>query len=157
MALMADLSHTSFRRSRQNPKSEAEIAVEREAVNRRLAGIINAKPVATPPEFASAQENRRRQPRKTTFKLARIFVNKIDSIRCVIINLSADGARISIEGDFDMPQYVVLKFEETGIQKKARIAWQHENEFGLSFLREEKTKAEKSDSAIGYKSDDYSF
>jgi PilZ domain len=157
MALMADLSHTSFRRSRQNSKSEAESAVEREAVNRRLAGIINAKPVATPPEFAGAQENRRRQPRKTTFKLARIFVNKIDSIRCVIINLSADGARISIEGDFDMPQYVVLKFEETGIKKKARIAWRHENEFGLSFLREEKTEAEKSDSAIGYKSDDYSF
>ncbi|VAW05030.1 hypothetical protein MNBD_ALPHA05-1105 [hydrothermal vent metagenome] len=148
MALMADLSHTSFRRSRQNPKSEAEIAVEREAVNRRLAGIINAKPVATPPEFAG--EDKRRQPRKTTFKLARIFVNKIDSIRCVIINLSADGARISIEGDFDMPQYVVLKFEETGIQKKARIAWQHENEFGLSFLREEKTEAEKSDSDIHY-------
>jgi PilZ domain len=150
MALMADLSHTSFRRSRQNAKSEAEVAVEREAVNRRLAGIINAKPVATPPEFAGAQENRRREPRKTTFKLARIFVNKIDSIRCVIINLSADGARISIEGDFDMPQYIVLKFEETGIQKKARIAWQHENEFGLSFLREEKTEAEKSDNDIHY-------
>jgi PilZ domain-containing protein len=148
MALMADLSHTSFRRSRQNPKSEAEIAVEREAVNRRLAGIINAKPVAIPPEFAG--EDKRRQPRKTVFKLARIFVNKIDSIPCVIINLSADGARISIEGDFDMPQYIVLKFEETGIKRKARIAWQHENEFGLSFLREEKTEAEKSDSDIHY-------
>ncbi len=148
MALMADLSHTSFRRSRQDHKSEAEIAVEREAVNRRLARIINAKPVSASPEFAG--EDKRRQPRKTVFKLARIFVNKIDSIACVIINLSADGARISIENEFDMPQYVVLKFEETGIQKKARIAWQHENEFGLSFLREEKTEAEKSDSDIHY-------
>ncbi len=154
---MADLSHTSFRRSRQNHKSDAELAVEREAVNRRLAGIINAKPVTTPPEFTGAQENRRRQPRKTTFKLARIFVNKIDSIRCVVINLSADGARISIEGEFDMPQFVVLKFEETGIQKKARVAWQHENEFGLSFLRTEKTEAEKPDDKIHYKSDGYSL
>ncbi len=157
MALMADLSHTTFRRSRQNKKSEAEIAVEREAVNRRLAGIINAKPVAVPPEFAGEEKNRRSQPRKTVFKLARVFVNKIDSIRCVIVNLSADGARISIEGEFDMPQYVVLMFEETGIKKKARIAWQHENEFGLSFLRKEKTEAEKSDSDIQYKSDGYSL
>ncbi len=155
---MADLSHTGFRgNGRQNQKSEAELAAEREAVNRRLADIVNTKPPAALSGLFDENECRRRQPRKSVFRLARIFVNKIDSVRCVVINLSADGARVSIEGDFDMPQFVVLKFEESGIKKKARVAWQHQNEFGLSFLRKEKTEeeADQPKSEIHYVSKDF--
>jgi|GEM_PF-1540339 len=155
---MADLSHTGFRSNeRANQKSEADLAAEREAINHRLAGIVNAKPLPVPPEFADKTECQRRTPRKSVFKLARIFVNKIDSVRCVVINLSADGARISIEGEFNMPPFVVLKFEESGIKKKARVAWQHNNEFGLSFLRKEKIEieAEQAENAVHYDPRDF--
>ncbi len=152
---MADLSHTGFGRARNGKQAcEAEIDAERDAINRRLAAITQSRAPASTGDLPGENNTRRRSPRKNVVKLARIYLNKIDFIRCVVINLSADGARIQLEDDHDVPQFFELRFEESGIQKKAKIAWRHKNEFGLSFLRKDK-KEEKADNGIHYRTTDY--
>ena len=104
--------------------------------------------MAAPPELSDNQE-RRRAERKSVLKLARVYVNKIDYRRCVILNLSADGARIAFEEECELPTHIVLKFEQSGVKKLARIAWQHKNEFGLSFQKAEEEDL-KDDDDYGY-------
>lgn len=127
---MADLSHKSFRYPLDNTgKTDAETAAAREFVSKRLAAITRAKPVQ--------KTQVERAPRKSVYKLAKLFTSKIDSVRCVVVNLSADGARVTMEDAYDLPEIVVLRFEQTGVKKKARIAWRQDREIGLSFIKDE--------------------
>ena len=132
---MADLSHKSFRYPLGTTgKTDEEVAAAREFVSKRLAAITSAKPVKTQVE---------RAPRKPVYKLAKLFISKIDSVRCVVVNLSADGAKVTLEGAYDLPDVVVLRFEQTGVKKKARIAWRQDRDIGLSFIKEEKPEEQE--------------
>jgi PilZ domain-containing protein len=136
---MADLSQKSFgHRARLNDKAEAELMQAREFVAKRLSAISNAKPVMCPTAAAALRAHRERAPRKTVYRLASLFTSKMDSVRCVVVNLSADGARITMEDTYELPEFVMLRFDQSGVKKKARIAWRQDRDIGLSFIKEER-------------------
>ena len=135
---MADVSQKSFKnRARLNGKPDSEFSQTQEFVAKRLAAISKAKLVTCPKATAALTQHQVRAPRTTVYRLATLFLAKMDSERCVIVNLSADGARITMEGIFELPETVVLRFDQSGVRKKARIAWRQDRDIGLSFIKDE--------------------
>ncbi len=143
---MADLSQNSFkRRDQHHGKTDAEIAEAREFVAKRLSTISNAKPVTCPTATAALREHRERTHRKTSYLLASIFTSGIDGIRCVVVNLSADGARITMEDNYELPELISLRFEQSGVERRARIAWRQDLEIGLSFIKDDNDEETRND------------
>lgn len=135
---MVALSHDSFKRSKRGiGKAGPDLSAEQDFVAKRLAAITNAKPLACPPATTTNKARRERLTRHSVFRLARIFISKMDSIRCVVVNLSADGARITMEDAYALPDTVTLRFDQSGVRRKARVAWRQDRDIGLCFIKDE--------------------
>jgi len=128
-------AHKIFFRAARQKEAEQERAAERALVAERLAGIAKS---AGGPETDKPPE-RRKSERKSVFLQAQLITESLDCIHCNVVDLSADGARIALAGNHDVSRYVTLKYERSGITKKARVAWRHNNELGLAFRADEKT------------------
>ena len=138
---MADSSQKSFKnRARLNGKLDEELAQAEDFVAQRLSAITKAKPVTCPEATATLRQNKPRAPRTTVYRLATLFVNSMDSERCIVVNLSADGARITMEDVIDLPETVVLRFDQSGIRKNARVVWRQDRDAGLCFIKNEETE-----------------
>lgn len=111
---------------------------DKERIANRLAAISSAAPqvndarIPEPKKRGSPQ----RAARDPVFRPGKLYLSKSHHLRCVIRNVSATGAYIHMEGVHTLPQIVVLRFEQTGIVKKARVVWQNETEVGLAYLTE---------------------
>ncbi len=59
-------------------------------------------------------------------------------IECVLKDISASGARITIAVPEVVPDYFFLKIEElnTQIMPKCRVRWRMRNDVGLEFFRQ---------------------
>lgn len=141
---MVDLSHNAFGRAKGKAADDAAKAF----VARRLKAITNAKPVALPP-MAARSDRRKDSARQSVFRLARLFTSRFDSVRCVVVDLSADGARVAMEGAYTLPEEVTLSFDQSCVKRKARIAWRHDRELGLEFIKDEKPEKPEDDQDYG--------
>ncbi len=107
-------------------------------LSERLAAINSAAPTVT--DARIPQPKRRgppeREKREAVFRPGKIYVSKTDQVRCVIRNVSDGGAYVHLEGMQPLPPVVILRFDQTGVTKKARVAWQHDIEAGLAFVRD---------------------
>ncbi|MEO1135318.1 MAG: PilZ domain-containing protein [Pseudomonadota bacterium] len=108
---------------------------KKDRIAQRLTAIKNASPSVTdaripPMKRRGAPE---REPREAVFRPGKIYLNRNDSLRCTVCNVSNGGAYIRLEGSFPLPPVVILKYIQSGVVKKARIAWQNEAEAGLAF------------------------
>ncbi len=107
-------------------------------LSERLAAIKSAAPTITdgripPPKKRGPPE---RDKRDAVFRPGKIYLSKSDQVRCVIRNVSAGGAYVHLEGMQPLPAVVMLRFEQTGVIKKARVAWQNDIEAGLAFVKD---------------------
>ncbi|MAW78652.1 MAG: hypothetical protein CMI63_00295 [Parvularcula sp.] len=104
----------------------------------RLAAIKGSAPTITdgripPPKKRGPPE---REKREAVFRPGKIYLSKSDQVRCVIRNVSDGGAYVHLEGMQPLPPIVMLRFDQTGVVKKARVAWQNEIEAGLAFMKD---------------------
>ena len=104
----------------------------------RLAAIKGAAPTITDGRIPPMKQNSRpeREKRAAVFRPGKVYLSKHDLVRCVIRNVSDGGAYIHMEGVQPLPPVVMLRFDQTGVVKKARVAWQNEIEAGLSFVKD---------------------
>jgi hypothetical protein len=113
------------------------MAKKNDRIAERLAAIKSAAPTIT---HAGIPEAKRRAPtraqREPVFKPGKIYLSKTNHLRCVIRNVSDSGAYVHMEGIHPLPTIVVLRFDQTGVVKKARVAWQHETEAGLAYVQD---------------------
>lgn len=118
---------------------------------RRLTAISAAKPVAAPPPLAdpTASAPRRKETREQTYRFARVEIGRRTVVRCIIKDTSPSGARIAMEGAFDLPEEVVLAIDQTGRRFRARVAWRRENEAGLMLLQQIRAEPGDSRTATG--------
>ncbi len=143
---MADSSHKSFKnRARLDGKLDEELALGHDFVAKRLSAITKAKPVTCPEATAVLRQHSPRTPRTTVYRLASLFINKMDSERCIVVDLSADGARITMEDIIDLPETVILRFDQSGIRKTARVVWRQDRDAGLAFVQEENSDESQTD------------
>lgn len=131
---MVALSHDNFRRSKKRVSKAGTPASTREFVAQRLAAISATKPVLQSDTIPHNEQ--RRIGRRSVYRLASVFTSKLESIRCVVIDLSADGARITMEDAYTLPEIVTLRFEQSCVRKKARIAWRQGRDAGLCFIKQ---------------------
>ncbi len=124
----------------ERQKTQAEIDEDRALVERRLEGISKSV-AAVMPAATEGRIQQRRNPRKSVFLQARLITESLTRIRCQVIDLSADGARVVLDRDHDVTPFVTLRFDRSGVARKARVAWRYQNELGLAF-RARKTPAE---------------
>ncbi len=104
----------------------------------RLAAIKSAAPKVTEARIPQLKKGGRadRDARGAVFKPGKIYLTKTDQLRCVIRNVSNGGAYVHLEGAYPLPPVVVLHFDQTGVVKKARVAWQKETEAGLAYVQD---------------------
>ena len=58
------------------------------------------------------------------------------STACTVLQLSATGARLSIETSFTLPEIFELSIPQRGIDCRARLVWREGAKAGVEFLAE---------------------
>lgn len=111
---------------------------DKNRIANRLAAISSAAPTISdvripPPKRRGPPQ---REPREPVFRPGKLFLSRTHHIRCVIRNVSPSGAYLHVEGDHPLPPIVILRFQQTGVTKKARVVWQNETEVGLQFIKD---------------------
>lgn len=109
----------------------------KDRITRRLTAIKTASAAQFDgPEAARPSRNKRSEERRTVYRFARLVLPDRSVVKCIMKDVSTGGAKIVIEGNIAMPSRVLLKVDQTGQTKRARVAWQNETEVGLQFIVE---------------------
>lgn len=109
----------------------------KDRINRRLAAIKTASAVQfNAPEAPRASRDKRSEERRTVYRFARLVLPDRTVMNCIMKGASPRGARVVIEGAVMMPHRVLLKIDQTGETKRAKVAWQNDTEVGLHFVPE---------------------
>ena len=86
------------------------------------------------PEFVARCTQRKRwDKREPIFKPAKVHTGRGVFLRCIVLDVNAKGARIALDGAFQLPDVVVLRFDQTQESRTARVIWRDRNEYGLSY------------------------
>ena len=114
------------------------MAKKNDRLAERLAAIKSASPTITDVHIPEAKRRGppAREEREPVFRPGKLYLSKTDHLRCVIRNVSNGGAYVHLEGVHPLPAIVVLRFDQTGVTKKARVAWQNETEAGLAYVKD---------------------
>lgn len=111
-------------------------------LDQRLAKIAAApKPAAR--GNARPLNDMRRSERKTVFKPAVITYGQGNVAKCVVNNLSVEGARIAIDRADTFPAHVRLIFDTGAKARNAEIVWGENRQYGLSFVDAAPPKANR--------------
>lgn len=102
-------------------------------LGRRLAGIGAASKAKDAPPPKPKAADKRTAPRDKTWKMCRLTFPDGEKMQCVARDLSESGVRIAIEGAIALPARLTFSMPQSGVTKRARVAWQDGAEAGLEF------------------------
>lgn len=114
------------------------MAKDKDRLSQRLVSIKTSsaaqidKPLPPPRTARTARE----AARANVFRFGRIVLADRSILKCIIKDVSAGGVRVAIEANVALPERLILKIDQTGQTKLARVAWQKESEAGLQFIDE---------------------
>lgn len=75
----------------------------------------------------------KRETRIPAFKFGNLHFAGGQCVKCMILDLSGKGARISLEGAVNLPETVRLSIPQHAIKVNASVRWQRGQEAGLQF------------------------
>lgn len=114
------------------------MAKDTDRINARLTAIKTASAAQFDlPEPPRTSSNKRATDRRTVYRFARLVLPDRSTVNCIIKDVSPGGAKVVIEGAITMPPKVILKIDQTGESKRAKVAWQRDTEVGLQFVVEQ--------------------
>lgn len=105
-----------------------------ERVNRRVAAIAKTSALACETAPTKARRNSRAADRPATFKFGRLETPHGEFLSCIIRDLTANGARIALEGAQALSGRVVLHIQASASRRSSNVAWTSEKEAGLCFI-----------------------
>lgn len=77
----------------------------------------------------------RRSPRKRVARAATMIASPhAPEIPCVVLELSATGAKLHVHGSQDLPQRFQLAIEQDGLMRPCTLIWRRRNHAGIQFL-----------------------
>ncbi len=115
--------------------SEDAVTADAEKVAQRLASISASRPVIVDRGTAA---NERVATRACVYRNGRLAVTGGAEINCIIVDTSATGARVQLDGAANLPDFVTLRIVATGAWRRARVVWRRDNAAGLSFSVEQR-------------------
>ncbi len=78
--------------------------------------------------------NRRREQRIRTLEFGKIiFGRQLNSVDCIVRNLSAGGACLQVESTDSLPQEFFLKIPVENLRCFCRIMWKAQDRVGVAF------------------------
>jgi PilZ domain len=78
---------------------------------------------------------RRASPRQRRLNGAKIIFNDNSSvIICVVVDLSAKGARLRVASPVGIPDWFDLRIDRSGACFPSKVAWRSANHIGVTFL-----------------------
>lgn len=100
---------------------------------RRIARIASTKPAVCPPIPARRQKpSDIRAKREKVFRLASIYTGKNSFVRCVVKDISGNGACLTLQTAKALPASVVVKFDQDGVRRRMKVVWQSDNDIGVN-------------------------
>lgn len=81
---------------------------------------------------------RRTTPRHRTFLQGRVFYNnRLQSVDCIIRELTDDGGRLSFSDPVSLPHVFELHIPHRDQTLRVEAAWNHGKEVGVKFMRQD--------------------
>ncbi len=92
-------------------------------------------PKPAPPVLAEpAREESRTKGRSSTYKICEIKTIDGGTLKCVIRNISAEGAMLVGDGTGGVPSSATLNLPDTRETKNFEVMWREEGRVGVRFL-----------------------
>ena len=111
---------------------------ESSAIANRLSAIKNAPPVQFSQLHnevkAKTPKIDRESERKPIYKFGIVITHAGEEIHCVVRDISEAGAKIVIEGAIGLPPEFKLVVDGYRAPTTVALAWQNDNEAGISFV-----------------------
>lgn len=112
--------------------------MKKDRLSKRIAKMNHTMaPSFSPGPSRSAKSKDRDGERAASYRIARLRLGAGEDLRCVIKNMSRNGAKIVLEGKIALPRTVILDIDAK--EMSCAVRWQNENEAGLKFNRDSKT------------------
>ncbi|NNE39340.1 MAG: PilZ domain-containing protein [Marinicaulis sp.] len=105
-----------------DPKVEARLAAMK---SKPVTDFKSMKPVETKVDRAV--------DRQTVYKFGLIFTDENLELRCIVRDLSPDGAKLTLDGADGLPQTFKLAIDGYSAPAQARLIWQEESDVGIAF------------------------
>lgn len=111
---------------------------ESRAITDRLTAIKNTPPVQFSELHREVRARRSKVDRETArrpaYKIGMVMTPAGEDISCVVRDISEAGARVVLEGAIGLPPEFKLVIEGYSAPTHVALAWQKENEAGISFV-----------------------
>ncbi len=91
------------------------------------------------PRFSLMRADERKSVRRRLGELARIDIGDGREHRCLLWDISASGARMTLETSNDLPtEFTLLPPREVGAPRQCRVIWRRREDIGVEFLPDRK-------------------
>jgi hypothetical protein len=99
----------------------------------RLRRIASVPALDNAPVLRGSSRDHRSAERRKAYKFAFLTVGKMAPINCIVLDISATGARLSLEGAENLPLRARLEIRSMGFDKIVEVRWRRGNEAGVRF------------------------
>ena len=113
-------------------KTKLESRLEKLASSSNRTPISVARPTS-PTKAPRPTKALRNEPRASAFKFGVLHFGGGRKASCMVLDLSAAGARITLEGAINLPETVRLSIPQHSLKIDATVRWQRGMEAGLQF------------------------
>ncbi len=80
--------------------------------------------------------DKRRSQRQALKYPAKIDIGSGMQVPCLLSDVSASGARLTLQSPGDIPeQFALLLAAEHGVQRECKVMWREENQLGVEFIK----------------------
>lgn len=101
----------------------------------RTLARLEAIKAAAPVKFADQSRHvERGAQRRKVFKFGIALFPSGDEAKCIVKDISAEGAKLTLEGAIGLPAEFTLAIDGFGAPTKAALVWQSDNEAGIKFV-----------------------
>lgn len=104
----------------------------KDRIGQRLAALASAPQVKDAPPPAK-KKRQREKDRQKVFRFAHVETPTGGELKCIVRDLTDQGARLTFEGEAALPAEITLVIEQAGLRRAARVVWQIEKEAGVKF------------------------
>jgi len=80
-------------------------------------------------------KERRRSPRKTTQLRGRVYLAGRDYLRCVVRDISYEGARLDLDDPVEILEVIKLYIPTKNQVAYGNVRWRHGNKVGIAFSK----------------------
>ena len=96
----------------------------------RLEKVLNAEPVNLPEQAPSVERELHRHP---VFRFGIVKTPSLEEVKCIVKDLSSNGAKLAFEGAISLPDKFTLAIEGYAAPTPARLVWHEDTEAGVEF------------------------